>query len=97
MKFYISFLDSSNICSVYYYIILNNFFQLAICSLGVDQQDVAGQTKVIWRDPKNQGWKRKTSYRVYIQHRPKTGLIRLKIYEGSVQIIDSGDVIDKGI
>ena len=78
-------------------LILNNFFQLAICRLGVDQQDVAGQTKVIWRDPKNQGWKRKTSYRVYIQHRPKTGIIRLKIYEGSVQIIDSGDVIDKGI
>ena len=62
-----------------------------------DLQDVAGQTKVIWRDPKNQGWKRNSSYRVYIQHRPKTGIIHVKIYEGSVQIIDSGDVIDTGL
>ena len=62
-----------------------------------NDQDVAGQTKIIWRDPKKQGWKPKTSYRVYIQHRPKTGIIHLKIYEGSVKIIDSGDVIDTGL
>ena len=60
-------------------------------------QDVAGQTKIIWKDPKNQGWKSETSYRVYIQHRPKTGIIRLNIYEGSVKIVDSGDVIDTGL
>ena len=94
---------STTVATYYQYLqcvllILNIFFQQAICSLGVgDQQDVAGQTKVIWRDPKNQGWKQKTSYRVYIQHRPKAGIIRLKIYEGSVQIIDSGDVIDRGL
>ena len=61
-----------------------------------NDQDVAGQTQIIWRDPKKQGWKPKTSYRVYIQHQPKTGIIRLKIYEGSVKIIDSGHVIDTG-
>ena len=60
-------------------------------------QDVAGQTKIIWKDPKNQGWKSETSYRVYIEHRPKTGTIRLKIYEGSIKIVDSGDVIDTGL
>ena len=62
-----------------------------------NDQYMAGQTQIIWRDPKKQGWKQKTSYRVYIQHRPKTGIIRLKIYEGSLKIIDSGDVIDKGL
>ena len=68
-----------------------------MCELGSDKQDVAGQTKVIWRDPQNQGWKRNSSYRVFIQHRPKTGKINVKIYEGSVEIIDSGDVIDTGL
>ena len=72
-----------------------------MCGAGVwssgDLQDVAGQTKVIWKDPKYQGWKPKTSYRVYIQHRPKKGIIRLNIFEGQVEIIDSGDVIDTGL
>ena len=57
---------------------------------------MAGQTEIIWTDPQKQGWKSKTSYRVFIEHRPKEGIIRLKIYEGSVKIIDSGDVIDTG-
>ena len=76
----------------------NNLLNLktAICSHGSYHQDVAGQTEIIWTDPQKQGWKSKTSYRVFIEHRPKEGIIRLKIYEGSVKIIDSGDVIDTG-
>ena len=60
-------------------------------------KSVSGQTQIIWQDPKNQGWKPHVSYRFNLKHRPKTGVINLQIYEGAKKIIDSGDVIDRGL
>lgn len=36
------------------------------------------------------------SYRFKLLHRPRTGLIRLKLWEGETQIADSGDIFDNG-
>ena len=58
---------------------------------------VAGQTQIIWQDPLNHGWKAQTPYRFFLKHRPQTGVINLQIYEGSVKIVDSGDVVDFGL
>ncbi len=42
------------------------------------------------------GWLEGQSYRFKLLHRPKTGLIRLKLWEGETQIADSGDIFDNG-
>ena len=47
---------------------------------------MAGQTEIIWQDPKNQGWKAQTPYQFFLKHRPQTGVINLQINEGSVNI-----------
>ena len=60
-------------------------------------QSVPGQTQIIWQDPQNQGWTPGISYRFFLKHRPKTGVINLQIYEGAKKIIDSGNVIDYGL
>jgi len=43
-----------------------------------------------------EGWNSKTSYRFTIIHLPEQGLIRLKLYEGSTLVVDSGNIIDTG-
>ena len=43
------------------------------------------------------GWKPRTSIRFNIVHRPEQNLIRLKLWEGNTQVIDSGDVVDTSL
>lgn len=52
------------------------------------------QTKILWKDPKNVGWKEKVAYRWILLHRPHLGLIRLRILDGEKVIADSGNLFD---
>ncbi|XP_063830537.1 cartilage oligomeric matrix protein [Ostrinia nubilalis] len=52
------------------------------------------QVTLLWKDPRNVGWREKTAYRWSLLHRPKIGLIRLKIYENNRLVADSGNVYD---
>ncbi|XP_026463101.1 cartilage oligomeric matrix protein-like [Ctenocephalides felis] len=56
--------------------------------------DVEDQVKLLWKDPRNVGWREKTAYRWLLLHRPRIGLIRLRIFEGENMVTDSGNVYD---
>uniref|UniRef100_A0A672MTU6 Thrombospondin-4-B-like n=1 Tax=Sinocyclocheilus grahami TaxID=75366 RepID=A0A672MTU6_SINGR len=56
--------------------------------------DTNDQVRLLWKDPRNVGWKDKVSYRWYLQHRPQVGYIRVRFYEGSKLVADSGVTID---
>lgn len=59
-----------------------------------DTADTPNQVKLLWVDPNPKGWKSFTKYTFNILHRPKIGLIRVSIYDGSNLIVDSGNVYD---
>uniref|UniRef100_A0A3Q3QM12 Thrombospondin 4a n=1 Tax=Monopterus albus TaxID=43700 RepID=A0A3Q3QM12_MONAL len=56
--------------------------------------DTAGQVRLLWKDPRNVGWKDKVSYRWFLQHRPQIGYIRARFFEGSDVVADTGVIID---
>ncbi|XP_075871225.1 thrombospondin-4a [Nelusetta ayraudi] len=56
--------------------------------------DTPEQVRLLWKDPRNVGWKDKVSYRWFLQHRPQVGYIRARFYEGSNLVADTGVIID---
>jgi len=62
------------------------------------QYTVVDETEVLWQADKQAagGWREGHSYRFHLVHRPKIGLIRLKLWEGAQLIADSGNIIDDG-
>lgn len=57
-------------------------------------ESIPDQVTLLWKDPRNVGWREKTAYRWRLLHRPKIGLIRLKVYENNRLVADSGNVYD---
>ncbi|KAJ0019347.1 hypothetical protein NQD34_006916 [Periophthalmus magnuspinnatus] len=56
--------------------------------------DTTDQVRLLWKDPRNVGWKDKVSYRWFLQHRPQVGYIRARFFEGSDLVADTGVIID---
>uniref|UniRef100_UPI00358F3678 thrombospondin-3-like isoform X1 n=1 Tax=Myxine glutinosa TaxID=7769 RepID=UPI00358F3678 len=56
--------------------------------------DMEDQVTLLWKDPRNVGWKDKTSYRWTLMHRPQVGYIRVILFEGPLKVADSGMIID---
>ncbi|KAG5341187.1 TSP4 protein, partial [Acromyrmex charruanus] len=57
------------------------------------KEDTPNQVRVLWKEP-GISWQPRVSYRWHLLHRPKIGLIRFWLYQGTQQIVDSGNVFD---
>uniref|UniRef100_A0A8D8AC88 Thrombospondin-4 n=1 Tax=Culex pipiens TaxID=7175 RepID=A0A8D8AC88_CULPI len=55
---------------------------------------IQGQTKLLWQDRAKKGWEFNTPYRWKLLHRPEIGLIRFRLFRGSVLEADSGNLFD---
>ncbi|XP_028407123.1 cartilage oligomeric matrix protein-like [Dendronephthya gigantea] len=53
------------------------------------------QVRTLWHDPDETGWREKVSYRWELRHRPKTGYIRFKIFDGTKKVVDTGVLHDR--
>ncbi|KAL1442215.1 hypothetical protein MTO96_007837 [Rhipicephalus appendiculatus] len=53
--------------------------------------------RLLWRDPRNVGWKERVAYRWLLLHRPELGLIRLRIFESDQMVADSGNIYDSAL
>ncbi|KAI8515732.1 hypothetical protein Bbelb_065450 [Branchiostoma belcheri] len=60
-------------------------------------EEVPGQTKLLWEDPSKVGWSYNTAYRWELKHRVDIGIIRFRLYSGSVLVVDSGDILDASL
>ncbi|XP_078702848.1 uncharacterized protein LOC144928428 isoform X1 [Branchiostoma floridae x Branchiostoma belcheri] len=60
-------------------------------------EKVSGQTKLLWEDPSKVGWSYNIAYRWELKHRVDVGLIRFRLYSGSLLVVDSGDVLDASL
>ncbi|XP_018496596.2 cartilage oligomeric matrix protein [Galendromus occidentalis] len=56
--------------------------------------NTTNQVHLLWKDPRNVGWKEKVAYRWLLLHRPNIGLMRLRIFEGQNMVADSGNILD---
>ncbi|XP_046661540.1 cartilage oligomeric matrix protein [Homalodisca vitripennis] len=56
--------------------------------------DTDSQVRLLWKDPKNVGWRENVAYRWLLLHRPHIGLIRLRMFQGSTMVVDSGNIFD---
>eukprot|EP00794_Sanderia_malayensis_P009735 gene9735-10730_t len=55
------------------------------------------QTRLLWKDTRNRGWKDMVPYYFQLQHRPNNSIIRLQVYERSNLFIDTGFILANDI
>ena len=53
-----------------------------IDAITFSDEDVDGQTKILWKDEEDRGWKPEMEYHWKLQHRPLSGMLKLHVYEG---------------